>query len=392
MGSEDLVYFDNFHTDSLGDNLAFQFDDLYLRVGDNDNDYLAGSENNDLIIGGAGNDTINGWADNDTLNGGAGNDSLFGGFGFDTAVYQINGITQGINIGGANAGSFDVTDSFGDVDNLAAVENITATNNVDTVRVFGGFGGHISQLNVDALAGNDTFTMADGDFYIDSNDNIQTSYVSNYTNFERFEIESGAKIYSSALGNQYYLEDDKWEASYIHLNEPNGLNIDFASGLVSGASGTDTFHKLNGSLSGLNFIEVDGTAGNDEFALNIANADYRISGYGGNDIIEVSDGYSNLFVYEYVSGVDTIRGDVEGLNLKLPSSLDGAQLTGQYINVVEDSFTEIFDPPIDENTPPALNHTIKEYRFIWHWRSFCLVFSFSGWIALGERRENTIGI
>lgn len=344
-GSEDLVSLDNFHTDSLGDNLAFQFDDVTLFVGDNDNDTLNGSQGNDIILSSIG------------------GDNLDGGFGFDTAAYDVSGNTQAVTIDYTNIvnGYFSVTDGFGDVDILTAIENITATGTADTLLLDGNLlNNNALQLNVDGLAGFDTVNLSLGTYYIDGNKKVETAFGSTITNFERIEVDT-AKIYSAALGNSYYFDNNWLEISYIHSNVPNGITFNSNSGTVSGATGTDIFSSMMGSISGLNSIRVDGTNSNDHFILNNSNAVYGLSGFGGNDLIEL--GSAGLSVgYEYVSGTDTFTGDSEiSLSLKLPSGISASQVTGQYINVVEDNVTEVYDDPIDENSPPVLSHIIREY-------------------------------
>ena len=135
---------------------------------DGDGDQIDGSDGiNDSIDGATGNDTIDGGAGNDRIDGGSGDDTfvLTGSFGNDTLVGGEAGQTNGdtldataltanttLALSGSKAG---VLTTGSNTATFSQIEGIKIGSGSDTVNLTGNTG----SFNVDAGAGNDTFTL-----------------------------------------------------------------------------------------------------------------------------------------------------------------------------------------------------------------------------------------
>ena len=135
---DDLVRIDDFETEFLSDNIAFEFEDFYYQSGDNGSNTLDASSitKNVLLEGRDEIDILKGGSWNDTLIGGAGNATLYGGDGTDTVDYSNDaaaGGTNGVEVTLDDNGDGTATDGFGNTDRLYSIENLTLTEYDDDI-------------------------------------------------------------------------------------------------------------------------------------------------------------------------------------------------------------------------------------------------------------------
>ena len=191
---------------------------------------FTGTAGNDSLNGTPGDDFIDGGDGNDFMRGGLGNDSLVGGQGWDTVDYQTW-------VGCGTTGPVLV--------NLAA----GTANGADGADVLSGFEGVIGSDFDDTLIG-------------DANNN---------------DLE-GRGGNDSIVGGGGFDRAIYWFGG--------GVNVNLATGLVTGAQGNDTLSGISGVVGSLYADVLVGNAGNNNFAT-----------YTGNDTVDGGAGSDDQVQY-----------------------------------------------------------------------------------------------
>jgi Ca2+-binding RTX toxin-like protein len=263
-GEDFLNYFDA--TSSVTVNLATNANagaaagDVLLNIenlgGSAFNDSLVGSASSNFIDGGLGNDTILGLDGDDNLQGGLGNDMLDGGSGANDRVEY--GQSSGAIVVNLTAGT--ATGSAGS-DTLLNIENIGGTGFADSLT------GNDANNNIDGSAGNDTI------FGLGGNDFLQGGMGDD-------SIDGGAGTGDTA--------------DYFFSAASSAINVNLATGLVTGGGGNDT-------LTGIE--NISGSAFND-IIVGDANANY-FDGRDGNDSMS---GGAGRDTFQAGAGNDTMDG------------------------------------------------------------------------------------
>ena len=267
------------------------------KVGTDKNDSIIGTEKSESINGKAGNDTINGMGGDDVLLGGEGNDTIYGGDGQDW-LYGWNGDDY-------------LHGEWGDDTLIGGPGNDT---------LIGGMGNdeYVFQLG----SGHDSIFDGDGTSFLNFRDGINLSNLRAFYTKDK-QIALGYKNDSSSFvilkgirdGERY---QDVW--------------IDAQDGSIHGSDKRSPLRDL------------EGTDGNDEMSPIYAGT--RLSGLGGNDILQGSDendildggfgkdtlsGGKGDDTYVFGLGYDTdVISDNQGLNrIKL---LDGVSASDMYVS------------------------------------------------------------
>ena len=267
------------------------------KVGTDKNDSIIGTEKSESINGKAGNDTINGMGGNDVLLGGEGNDTIYGGDGQDW-LYGWNGDDY-------------LHGEWGDDTLIGGPGNDT---------LIGGMGNdeYVFQLG----SGHDSIFDGDGTSFLNFRDGINLSNLRAFYTKDK-QVALGYKNDSSSFvilkgirdGERY---QDVW--------------IDTQDGSIHGSDKRSPLRDL------------EGTDGDDEMSPIYAGT--RLSGLGGNDILQGSDendildggfgkdtlsGGKGDDTYVFGLGYDTdVISDNQGLNrIKL---LDGVSASDMYVS------------------------------------------------------------
>ncbi|MEJ6020725.1 calcium-binding protein [Ramlibacter sp. PS4R-6] len=207
-----------------------------------------GSKNDDTLIGTGGDNNLNGGLGNDNITGGAGSDW--------TAYYDAVG---GVN---ANLGTGVVTGGGGN-DTLSGIENVNGSSSNDTLT------GSADDNALRGEAGNDTLDGQGGNDYLTGG--------------------SGNDSITGGLGID--------TADYFYSDTNGGINVNLATGVVTGAAGADTLVGIENVNAG-NFNDV---------ITGDLNANF-IQGQGGNDSIAAGAGADQV---DAGMGVDTVDGGTE---------------------------------------------------------------------------------
>lgn len=303
---------------------------------DGGSDSLLGNGGNDTLLGGSAADTLNGGDGNDSLDGQGGPDVIESGNGDDIFVWQ-----------GSSSGSDTVTNASGadgvQVSLSGTANNVTVTQSA--IPVDGTFGllqvteggatltvdSSISQVTVNAGAGDDTVTVGDLDTLCraslviqggDGNDFL--SALNSKTGEIRLRIEGGAgnDTITGGLGNDTLVGDggtDRIKGGDGNDQLEGGTGADSINGengndTLLGGDATDTLtgdgsDTLNGDAGddslrgGLGGDVLNGGAGND--TANGGDGDDTASGGDGNDSLLGSTGLDSL---AGDAGDDTIDG------------------------------------------------------------------------------------
>jgi Ca2+-binding RTX toxin-like protein len=262
-------------------------------------DSLTGSAGNNDIQGRDGNDTISGLDGNDSLNGENGNDSLLGGNGADTL---IGGAGDDTLDGGAQLTIEDnanFSNEFDIASYLAATAGVTVNLGVDGRNGF-------ARSAVDTVSASiGTDVLHDIELVVGSNFN-DSIMGSDRRVVEIFRANKGNDTIQGGTAN-----DQGTNLVDYRSATGGGVNVNLATGSVTGADGTDTlvgtFHGVIGSEDvdaltgggGDDFLDgrlgndiIDGGGGNDRVAYNTASggvtvnlAAGTVTGAAGNDVL-----------------------------------------------------------------------------------------------------------
>ena len=224
-----------------------------------------GNDLNNMITGGVGNDSLSGGLGNDTLSGGEGNDTLRGGAGNDAYVVESAG---DIVSEATNEGTDTVFTNLSSYTLGSNVENLTYTGSV----AFYGTGNSLNNV-ITGSNGDDTLIGGLGDDVLNGG--------------AGFDIAS----YANAAG---------------------AVNIDLATGLVSGTQGNDTLVSIENVIGG---------AGNDTILGN--ERDNVLDGRGGSDTLAgglgndtyIIDSVADVIVEVPGAGNDTVVTNIYGYTL-----------------------------------------------------------------------------
>ena len=260
--------------------------------GQSGNDSLLGGAGDDSILGGAGQDTLDGQAGNDTLDGQGSSDTVFGGDGDDTFNFNPNGSGfETIDGGeGLNTAQVNGTNSADTMVVGATGSALTVTAGASTLIVTG----HLQNIIVDGLAGDDTITVGSV----------------NTVGFLQLAVRGGDgnDILTAAGADigivRLSLNGDNGNDSLIGSNGGDTLDGGAGNDAANGGAGNDTIRGGTGSDQiggGLGNDSIDGGDGNDS-----ANGD------AGNDSILGGNGNDNL---KGADGADTLDGGAGNDNL-----------------------------------------------------------------------------
>jgi len=246
-------------------------------------DFWIGTDEDEEFDGGVGDDELNGADGNDSLIGGEGNDTLVGGDGRD---FLIGGTGNNLLDGGADE---DAVDFFG----LSGPVNVNLVTGVAT-----GIHGTDTLISIEDVLGtafNDTIIGNDEDNLLQGepgNDSIDGG--------GGFDLIS----YSPAAGS---------------------VTVNLATGIATGAHGTDTFENIEGIIGsffddtligddGNNILEGNGGndslyggAGDDFFAPSSGDGESdTVDGGEGYDAVEFQDSLANITIETDETGSTTI--------------------------------------------------------------------------------------
>ncbi|MDO9233516.1 MAG: hypothetical protein Q8N02_00535 [Methylotenera sp.] len=246
-------------------NTGDAFGDTYTNIQN-----LLGSGFDDTLTGDANNNTLTGGAGNDILSGGAGIDSLFGGEGNDTLIDD-----------GVGAAVLDA----GVGDDIIRLTNFDGT--VDSI--LGGAG--IDTLVIDRAGTTDiTFNM--GVSIDQSGGNLQNGFgggtvVGNFSGIENVTVTGTNRLYVYANnGNNTITGGAQLTDAVDYRNATAGVNVNLATGIVTGGSGNDTLVSIEYIYGGSTWNDV--LIGND--------SNNWIRGYYGSDYIDGGAGIDTWYL------------------------------------------------------------------------------------------------
>lgn len=309
---------------------------------------LTGSDFGDTLIGDTGINILSGGIGDDVLEGMGGADQLVGGTGTNTASYEHSadagggiGVTASLLAPAGNTGDA-AGDTYSNIQNLvgtAFADTLTGDNNANVLTgndgndIISGGGGAdtlygnagndsiTDDLNgaarIYAGDGDDTVTMTSDDNQLDLIDggtgtdtlvwnyagsrrvdvNMQGGTVqfsgplsapyANFTNFENVTAAGTNSLYVYADNNNNILTGGSGTSDYVDYRYAvGGVNVNLATGAVTGGSGNDT-------LSGFEHIYF-GSQWDDVLVGNAA--DNWIRGYYGNDTIDGGGGTDTWYI------------------------------------------------------------------------------------------------
>jgi Ca2+-binding RTX toxin-like protein len=251
------------------------------------------------VRGNGGNDTLYGGAGSDSLDGGNGNDSLLGGNGADTLV---GGGGDDILDGGAQL-TLEDNANFSNEFDVAVYSAATAAVTVNLG--VNGLNGSAQSTGANDAAGIGIDVLNDIEYVVGSNFN------DSITGSDRRVVE----IFRANKGNDTIqggtVNDLGTNLVDYRDATGGGVNVNLATGSVTGADGTDTlvgaFHGVIGSAdvdtltggTGDDFLDgrlgndiIDGGGGNDRVAYNTASGSVTVNlaagtvaGAAGNDVL-----------------------------------------------------------------------------------------------------------
>ena len=302
------------------ENIDLSLFSLPIRVGiwggDGD-DIIIGSPNSDVVYGGAGNDTISGLAGvdtiygedgNDTITGGTGNDRLFGGDGSDTFIWNNGDNTdliegdEGVDVQIVNGAA------AGDAFSLSATGSgrllFARTNLVPFTIDMGG----VEQVDVNGLAGADSFLVADltqSDVRVVNLDlgavgDTESVTVEGRTTSDQLMVSTAGAGLVAVTGLRYDI--------HVAGAEPfDGLT-------VNGNEGADAIH-VEAGVENVITTTLNGGAGDDKLSGWFRNA----NGNDGNDslvgmaITQTMDGGGGDDTFYGNGGTIAVGGGAAGL-------------------------------------------------------------------------------
>jgi len=364
------------------------------------NDSLLGFEGNDVLDGGSNDDTLWGGTGNDTLIGGAGNDLMQGDSGVDTLTYASSpaGVTvtkpqASVTIGTATDG-FGGTDTFGHgtADDLigSAFDDVLTGSPIYTAAwgeifgrdaIRGGAGNDsISGLGGDDLLegddGDDTLLGGDGDDELhggagndslvggngqdvvdygsspgavnvnlgtglatgaDGNDTLSQIEGAGGSSFNDTLTGSGADEYLGGMqGNDVLDGAGGFDIAY-YGDAPGAVSVNLATGLATGADGTDTLANFEG-IRGSDFDDVlVGDGGANKLAGSEGGDTLR--GGGGNDSLD--GGYDfDTAVFTGIRSQYTIAYDSSSGLLSVADNVAGRDGTDALFSVEALQFSD----------------------------------------------------
>jgi len=241
------------------------FGDTYSQIQN-----LLGSAFDDTLVGDANNNTLTGGTGNDTLSGGAGIDRLFGGDGNDTLT------DDGVGLAVLDAGAGD--------------DIIRLTNFDGTVDAVSG-GSGTDTLVIDRAGTTDiTFSMqssvdqAGGTLH---NGFGGGTVIGNFSGIENVTVTGTNRIYVYANnGNNIITGGAQLTDTVDYRNAAAGVNVNLATGVVTGGSGNDT-------LVSIEYI-YGGSQWNDVLIGNASNN--WIRGFYGSDYIDGGSGIDTWYL------------------------------------------------------------------------------------------------
>jgi Calx-beta domain/RTX calcium-binding nonapeptide repeat (4 copies) len=217
-------------------------------TGDGGANQLTGLGGGDMFFGGLGDDRLSGGAGNDTLLGGPGVDTFTGGDGTDTVSFAESAATAGVT---ANLATGAVTGGLGADHIEFGVESLIGTPFGDTLI------GNRSANSIFGRNGADTLRGGLGPDRLDGGFGADT-------------------------------------VSFVDTEATGGVTASLSTGVVSGGLGADTIVK--NTVENLRGTRTFGDTLSGNLSANV------LSGLGGNDSLNVKDGFGN----------DTVDGGLGG--------------------------------------------------------------------------------
>ena len=309
---------------------------------------LTGSDFGDTLIGDTGINILTGGTGDDVLEGMGGADQLVGGTGTNTASYEHSadagggiGVTASLVAPAGNTGDA-AGDTYSNIQNLvgtAFADTLTGDNNANVLTggdgndIISGGGGAdtlygnagndsiTDDLNgaarIYAGDGDDTVTMTSDDNQLDlidggtGTDTLVWNYAgslrvdinmvggtvqfagpvsgtyANFTNFENVTAAGSNSLYVYADNNNNILTGGSGTSDYVDYRYAvGGVNVNLATGVVTGGSGNDTLSGFEHIYAGSQWDDVlTGNAG-----------DNWIRGYYGNDTIDGGAGTDTWYI------------------------------------------------------------------------------------------------
>ena len=293
--------------------------DTIFGEGDNDrllggagNDLLFGDDGNDVLSGGAGDDAISGGDGDDTVFDGAGNDLISGGDGNDE-LYASSG--DDILSGGAG---IDILYGGADMDDLAggdgddtfylsngdfvAGEIINGGNDTDNITLWDGVTvdfttGTLSNLEtLMGSTGNDDVTLS-----LDQLNAFTTVDLDGGTDTQRISVSGTLDISAETLPTVSNVENGflvgSTGADDLTITGAQINTLIFGSGTVDFAGGSDvlrltststdlnTLGNTDGSIAGLETVDLSGAAGSVTLNLTSQTENFTVTGSNNGDDI-----------------------------------------------------------------------------------------------------------
>ena len=296
---------------------------------DGGSDLLQGNGGNDTLLGGSSADTLDGGDGDDSLDGQGGPDVIEGGNGNDVFVWQgsASGNDTVTNASGADGVQVNLN---GSANNVTVTQSaIPADGTMGQILVTEGgstltIGSSISQVTVNAGAGDDTVTVGDLDTVCrsslviqggDGNDFLSALNAKTGDIRVRMEGGDGNDTLTGGLGNDTLVGD----AGTDRIKGGDGTD------LLEGGTGADSINGENGNdtllggnatdtLTGDGSDTLNGDAGDDSLrgglggdVLNGGLGNDTARGGDGNDTLSGGDGNDSLLGD---TGLDNISGDV----------------------------------------------------------------------------------
>ncbi len=288
-----------------------------LIIGSNENDTIFAGDGMDSIFAGSGDDIINGEGGNDTIRGNGGSDTIDAGAGDDAVSWSINDgddsikATDGldtIDLNGTTA-----ADTF-NISGTGTVLQISADVAGPTLDPVVSIESGTMIVNVNGLAGNDTFNFASIDLVSDILLNVNGGAGQDMINTNGVDLSGIRVAFDAGDGNDTILGGASAEtivggAGDDMINGGGGDDsLDGGTGddVLVGGDGNDTIR------GGLGIDRIDGGNGDDSLdggfnndTINGQAGDDSIDGGQADDLITGGDGNDTLLGSD---GDDTING------------------------------------------------------------------------------------
>ncbi len=305
--------------DSLGTNRIYGDDKSgssgsadFIRGGAGDDTIIAGAGADD-VDGGYGNDRIEGEGGNDIIRGGDGRDTIFGGSGADDIR---GGLGNDTIDGGANNDTI-FGDEHRDFITGGLGDDILDGNGASDF-VYGDQGPGQST----ASDGNDVITAKDGNDFLDGQSGSDT-YLLNF---------------AGGLSNSLITVIDTGSAQGTDRFTATGTVLDDEILVRANNDGSRAFVALINSptqvervdYNGIERIVIDGSLGNDFFAVDDTAAEVTLSGGAGNDTFQIGQLFrsrrtnvaANVSVGDEFATIETTRGFLSN-GISFPMTVNG---------------------------------------------------------------------